>query len=235
MPESKKSKANNRYERKFVVKNLSKPGIEQIVKNHPAAFSEIFHERNVNNIYLDTPDLTYFFENVIGKSNRKKVRLRWYGELFGEIKSPVLEFKFKKGMVGNKLLFVLKPFILDLNFNIDVLKSIFARSELPEWVLHDILPLEPHLLNRYTRKYFRSFDKNFRVTVDNNMIYQDISRRNNSFTKRSVNDTDIIVELKYNFDKDDLANTITNHFPFRITKSSKYVNGIQQFKQGIAI
>lgn len=235
MPESKKSKANNRYERKFVVKNISKPGIEQIVKNHPAAFSEIFHERNVNNIYLDTPNLTFFFDNVIGKSTRKKVRIRWYGDMFGEIKSPVLEFKFKAGMVGKKLTFLLKPFQLNLNFNIDILKDIFVRSEIPEWALHDILPLEPHLLNRYTRKYFRSFDKDFRVTVDNNMIYRDISRRNNSFTNHSINYTDIIVELKYNFDKDNLANSITNQFPFRITKSSKYVNGIECFSQGIAV
>ena len=155
--------------------------------------------------------------------------------MFGEVESPVLEFKFKSGAVGRKLSFLLKPFNLNLNFNIDILKGIFERSELPAWALYDILPLEPHLLNSYTRKYFRSFDKDFRVTVDNNMIYRNISRRNNSFTNHSINSTDIIVELKYNFDKDNLANSITNQFPFRLTKSSKYVNGIDCFSQGIAV
>ncbi len=225
----------SRYERKFVIGGLSKAGIIQIVKTHPSAFSEIFHERNVNNIYLDTPNLTYFLENVMGKSRRKKVRIRWYGDMFGEIKKPVLEFKYKAGAVGDKLLFSLSPFFLDKNFDLGTLHKIFAASNLPDWVMEDIIPLEPHLLNRYTRKYFLSFDKKFRTTIDNQLVYHDISRRNNSYIKRSVNEKDIIVELKYNFKHDDIANSVSGNFPFRMTKSSKYVNGVEQFIQGIAM
>ena len=225
----------SRYERKFVISRLSKSGIEQIVKTHPSAFSEIFHERNVNNIYLDTPNLTYFLENVMGKSSRKKVRIRWYGDLYGRIEKPVLEFKFKAGAVGDKLSFRLHPFTLDKNFDQNTLLESFAASNLPDWVREDILPLEPHLLNSYTRKYFLSFNKKFRTTIDNHLIYHDISRRNNSFIKKSINETDIIVELKYNFKDDDMANSVSGNFPFRMTKNSKYVNGVEQFIQGIAM
>lgn len=225
----------SRYERKFVISGVSKSGIEQIVKSHPSAFSELFHERNINNIYLDTPNLTYFQDNVVGKSRRKKVRIRWYGELYGRIEKPVLEFKFKAGAVGEKLSFRIKAFTLDENFSQNTLLESFAASDLPDWVREDILPLEPHLLNRYTRKYFLSFDKKFRTTIDNQLIYLDISRRNNSFIKKSVNEKDIIVELKYNFKYDDLANSVSGNFPFRMTKSSKYVNGVEQFIQGIAM
>ncbi len=37
----------------------------------------------------------------------------------------------------------------------------------------------------------------------------------------------IILELKYNQDMDNGANYIVNCFPFRLTKSSKYVSGIE--------
>ena len=225
----------SRYERKFVISGVSKPGIEQIVKSHPSAFSELFHERNVNNIYLDTPNLTFFLDNVAGKSRRKKVRIRWYGDLYGRIEKPVLEFKLKAGAVGDKLSFQLHPFTLDENFDQNTLLETFASSNLPDWVREEILPLEPHLLNRYTRKYFLSFDKKFRTTIDNQLIYHDISRRNNSFIKKSVNETDVIVELKYDFKDDDMANSVSGNFPFRMTKSSKYVNGVEQLIQGIAM
>lgn len=225
----------SRYERKFVVSGLSKSGIIQIVKTHPSAFSEIFHERNVNNIYLDTPNLTFFLENVMGKSRRKKVRIRWYGDMFGEIKKPILEFKYKAGAVGDKLLFPLVPFLLDENFDLGTLHKTFAASKLPDWVMEDIITLEPHLLNRYIRKYFLSFDKKFRTTIDNQLVYRDISRRNNSYIKKSVNEKDVIVELKYSFQHDDIANSVSGNFPFRMTKSSKYVNGVERFIQGIAM
>ena len=235
MSEQAVKEKRSRYERKFVISGISRPGIIQIVKSHPSAFSEIFHQRSVNNIYLDTPNLTFFQDNVVGKSRRKKVRIRWYGDLYGRIEKPILEFKLKVGAVGEKLSFRLKAFTLDENFDQNTLLESFAASDLPDWVREDILPLEPHLLNCYTRKYFLSFDKKFRTTIDNQLIYHDISRRNNSFIKKSVNETDIIVELKYNFKDDDVANSVSGNFPFRMTKSSKYVNGVEQFIQGIAM
>ncbi len=74
--------------------------------------------------------------------------------MFGEVESPVLEFKFKSGAVGRKLSFLLKPFNLNLNFNIDILKGIFERSELPAWALYDILPLEPPFIKQLHTKIF---------------------------------------------------------------------------------
>ncbi len=225
----------SRYERKFVVNQLYKLSIEQIIRNHQAAFSEIYHERFINNIYLDTSNFMYFFDNIAGKSHRKKVRIRWYGDLYGEIASPILEFKLKTGAVGDKVSFPLESFCLDNNFTIDILKNVFHQSNLPEWVLNEILLLEPTLLNRYARKYFQSINKYFRLTIDRNLVYQDISRRNNSFINNSVNDYNNIVELKYDFNKDNYADLITNYLPFRLSKSSKYVNGIEKFHLNFAV
>jgi len=224
-----------RFERKFVIDSLCRSGVELIIKQNPYAFSAIYHERFINNIYFDTPSLNYFFDNHIGKSERKKVRIRWYGDFFGKIYHPVLEFKFKEGHVGWKESFKLKEFVLDKNFNMDYIKTIIQRSAVPDWVLQDVFKLEPTLLNRYTRKYMQSFNKKYRITIDDGLIYQNISKRNNSFSQESVDRKSIIVELKYNFKFDNEAEKVSNYFPFRLTKNSKYVNGIEIFNDHLAI
>ncbi len=216
----------SRYERKFVVSDMDYAAVEQAVRNHPAAFSEIFHRRYINNIYLDSNDLDFFYDNVSGKGSRKKARIRWYGDLFGNIEKPVLEFKVREGFLGNKLSFDLKPFRFDDLFNYQDLKTVFATSGLPDWAYEVLQHVKPALLNRYSRKYFLSFDGKFRLTIDSELSYHDIEPVHNTFLK-SFRADDYIVEVKYDFGNDDKAPFITNNLPFRLTKSSKYVNGME--------
>jgi hypothetical protein len=215
----------SRYERKFVVGDMDYFNIRQQVKLHPAAFSPLFYPRYINNIYLDTTELDFYFDNVSGKGSRKKARIRWYGDLFGKIEKPVLEFKIREGMLGNKLSFPLEAFTLDENFSLNTLKDVFAKSELPNWAYEVLMLLKPALLNRYLREYNLNFDGDFRLTLDTDLSYYLIGNDNNTFMQ-SHRGEDIIVELKYDFDKDKKAAEITNRLPFRLTKSSKYVNGV---------
>jgi len=145
----------------------------------------------------------------------------------GNISKPVLEFKMREGMVGNKLSFVLKPFILDENFTADYIQDIIRKSEIPDWVRSIMLMLKPSLLNHYNRQYFISFNHNFRLTVDDQLTYIGIGSGNNNFIEKHTSD-DVIVELKYDniHDGKDAA-YVTNNLPFRLTKSSKYVNGFE--------
>ena len=78
---------NYRFEKKFFISELTKQEIESIIKLHPAIFSEIYYERFVNNIYLDSFDLQNYFDNIIGTFKRQKVRIRWYGDLLAELKA----------------------------------------------------------------------------------------------------------------------------------------------------
>lgn len=224
-----------RYERKFVVENISQSAVAMIVRKNNAVFSEIFKPRFINNIYLDTPNLTFYLDNNTGKSNRQKVRIRWYGDLFKKVEKPVLEFKIKEGLVGTKRSFPLKSFELNKNINAETLRKIFRESDLPVSVLNEILPLEPHLLNRYSRTYFRTFDQNHRLTIDSQLEYHDIRRRHNTFLRNALNDTSIIVELKYDKENDIDTDFISSQFPFRLNKSSKYVNGIEMFKMNVTL
>ncbi|PIE86343.1 MAG: hypothetical protein CSA05_01085 [Bacteroidia bacterium] len=226
---------NKRYERKFVVDSIPKETIELIIKQHRACFSQIYQERSINNIYLDTHNFMFYLDNNFGKGQRKKVRIRWYGDMLGKIAKPVLEFKIKLGAVGDKLSFRLKPFDVNRNFTKEHLRKVFLESDLPAWVIEDVLPLEPKLLNKYSRKYFLSADKNFRTTIDFNLQYFQIGKYNNCFIKGATDEKGTIVELKYKYDKDNLAELISNGFPFRLTKSSKYVNGIEKFYYNIPV
>ena len=99
-----------RYERKFIINNLSSNQVESIIKLNPLAFSEVYHQRYVNNIYFDTPGFHFYHDNSDGNSQKTKVRIRWYNKLFGVIKNPVLEFKIKSGLVGKKVSFSLPLF-----------------------------------------------------------------------------------------------------------------------------
>ena len=83
------NKEQMRYERKFLTSYLSKPEVEDIIRLHPASFSEIYHARYVNNIYFDTFSFSSYKENLGCISDRTKVRIRWYGEVFGYIEEPV--------------------------------------------------------------------------------------------------------------------------------------------------
>lgn len=224
-PEFREDRA--RYERKFLVTEMFYQDVEQQVRLHPASFSPIFFPRYINNIYFDTHEMDFFHDNVSGKGSRKKARIRWYGDQTGFVDKPVLEFKVREGMLGDKLSFKLKPFQVDKFITADVLKDVFRESDLPDWARELLIQLKPALLNRYRRQYYQSFDKRFRITLDNELSYHLIGNGNNNMMQHFVNKDDVIVELKYERIYDDIAPEVTNKIPFRLTKSSKYVNGFE--------
>lgn len=227
------SEAAARYERKFMIDAMHYHAVEQQVRIHPVAFSPIFHPRYINNIYLDTNEFDFYFDNVSGRSSRKKARIRWYGEKEGYVEKPVLEFKIREGMLGNKISFPLKPFHVDEHLNSGKLQDVFRNSDLPDWALENLLFMKPALLNRYLRIYFLSFDGKFRLTIDKELTYFGIGSNNNYLNEHYATE-DIIVELKYNLGDDDEAVFVTNELPFRFTKSSKYVNGIDFLHPALA-
>ena len=216
-----------RYERKFFISGITQAEIESIIKLHPSMFTEIFSERYVSNIYFDTFDLNNYFENIDGNSERMKVRIRWYGNLFGKVENPTLELKIKKGLLGQKMKFSLLPFKLDQKINyIDffaLVKNSGIENEIDKLGLESFFPV---LLNGYKRKYFLSADKLYRITIDTDQIFYGIGKRNNLFINKQEDRINVIVELKYDVDADKNANKITSIFPFRLSKNSKYVNGV---------
>jgi SPX domain protein involved in polyphosphate accumulation len=218
---------NARYERRFLISNLDLKEVEMIIKFNPFLFSEMFYKRRVNNIYLDSLDFGNYMANIQGDSSRAKIRIRWYGKMFGLIENPVLEIKIKNNMLGEKVRFPLKPFILDERFSNNFLqKKVFDKSNLPAGVIEILKISQLSLLNSYKRKYFISRDKQYRITLDEDLIFFKIKDRNNLFKQKIPNRMNIILELKDKRENDQKANQINQYFPFRMTKGSKYVYGL---------
>lgn len=223
---------NYRFERKFTVPNVfSCKEIEFQVKKNSALFREVFKKRQVNNIYFDTEGYNDYFDNVLGVSDRKKIRIRWYGNTFGQIENPVLEVKIKKGLVGDKWSYKLKPFNLDSSFTNSYIQTVFKKSEIPLPILESVKMTVPTLLNSYSRTYYLSADNRFRITLDFDLLYHKIGKKFNFFDKKPVKDDNKIVELKYGLPDDKDAKHISTQFSFRLNKNSKYVKGIDAHKR----
>lgn len=228
--ENRLESANLRFERKIQISELTRFEIESIIKHHPAIFREIYPQRYVNNIYFDTVNMSHFLDNIDGVSQRLKVRIRWYGDIFGFIKEPVLELKIKKGLVGSKRKFILKPFYFDKTYNLKMQQELFVNSNLPENIQEDIKSLRITLLNHYLRKYFISSDNKIRLTMDFNMEYYKLNQISNSFNIKNIDRKNTIIELKYSNTDAEIIESITNHLPFRLTKNSKYVTGLKNIQ-----
>ncbi len=206
-----------RYERKYKIEGVDLSTVFQTIRNHPASLSQIYPDRQINNIYYDTMGLTTYKENVMGIAERKKFRVRWYGYDPLVVKSPQLEIKLRKNEVGDKIIHPVEPFELD---NLRGLTKQVNQLVPPNY-------LQPVLQNSYKRAYFGTTDKKFRVTVDWELSYGGLFNqpqfRKHDFREKNV----IILELKYDRDLEKEASRISQYFPFRRTKNSKYVTGVE--------
>jgi len=218
-----------RYERKFLVDDRQIWQVKSIIKLHPGMFHATYPPRNVNNLYLDNEDMQNYYDNVNGAQERRKVRIRWYGQAFGVIQHPILEIKVKNGWVGTKYDYPLKPFRVDVGFNHHSLISMMKESDLPENVLQEMSCLRSTLFNRYFRYYYASREGNFRVTLDSELsFFKANAPITNSFLHHQTNQRALVVELKYEINQDQIASKVASYFPFRVTRNSKYVEGVER-------
>ena len=217
---------NLRFERKFFIPNKTAGEIEAYIKCNSGIFSEIYQQRRVNNIYFDSVNKNSFWQNIDGDPEKKKQRIRWYGQSEKKIDNPVLEYKIKKGMIGKKYSIAIDPFNLsEDNWQESLSNSIF-NSKLSNALIKDFDKLEPTLFNYYDRKYFLSKDRRFRLTLDTNMTYLMPSRLDHKFLWKRVDMQNIVLELKYSVEDDMDARNIYQQFPYRASKHSKYVVGV---------
>jgi hypothetical protein len=77
------------------------------------------------------------------------------------------------------------------------------------------------------RRYLISHNQDFRITVDKNInFYNPLKTIYDSYLLSNK----IILELKFDVDKRNIANKVFEDFPFRITKRSKYIIGVNYLK-----
>ena len=98
-----------RYEIKFVLNDIQLAEISAWM-NAETTMIKRYSPRIISNLYFDDLDFSSVKDNLSGISNRKKYRLRWYGEVFEDFK-PVFEIKGRNDRAGFKTTFDIK----DLN------------------------------------------------------------------------------------------------------------------------
>ena len=218
---------SNRFERKFIIPERLTHSIEEVIKSNSALMRKIFYPRFVNNIYFDNPSFRFYFENIDGVCERMKMRIRWYGNLKDKIKKPVLELKQKHGLTGTKSFFRMPSFNLSDIYQPGFLSSLFQKTNLDMRKKNLILSLKPTLINRYQRKYFLSLDQKFRLTIDDHLEYFPVSSPEQLSSGGLKDSLSMIMELKYSPIYQLESADITQEFPFRVIKNSKYVRGVQ--------
>ncbi len=216
-----------RYERKYYLSGTDYNYVRTLILHHPATFHNQFYPRMINNIYLDTPGFDFFYDNVNGLQLRKKIRIRWYDETFSHQKKLTLEYKLKNGLLGDKISYPLADIFTGKGFHTKYMRNELNTNQLPIEVENELLTYYPTLLNRYVREYFISDDRKCRITLDRDLSFYKIHAGENFFRTTYHISEDVIMEMKYNPEDECIANEIAQYFPFRVTKSSKYVTGVQ--------
>lgn len=227
-PNQNSASIDHRYERKFLVSALDVHQARRLVRQHPGMFFEPYPPRFINNLYLDTRSLEFYADNVSGAMGRRKVRLRWYGDLYTGTQNSTLEIKQKTGMVGCKTQYPFPALPLKPNFRPREFKSLVRSADLPADVKQDLLTLDAVLFNRYHRRYFAARNNPFRITIDHKISYYKATSFGPSFPPAWRDHHHIIVEVKYPGEAESEAERVTSVFPFRMTRNSKYVVGVEK-------
>ena len=220
--------ANYRYERKFIFTFDYLEDLVQLLYLNSFCFSEIYERRQVNNVYFDDSNFNFYKQNVSGVGHREKYRLRWYGDIFTQIQNPTLEIKQKFGEVGDKLSYKTK----DFNYNLktgnarDFQLLAMDRLKDEQLLVNNLTLLHPTLFNCYERRYFLSACGKFRITLDYNQRFYHPELDNFSASARSIAKRVVVLELKYAMEDDFLARSISQQFSARVSRNSKYVQGI---------
>jgi hypothetical protein len=248
-----------RHERKYLLPGLPRQQVINLIKQHPAFFTEIYQPRIVNNIYYDTQRFEHYYANLNGVAQRLKPRLRWYSQVFphqgndkqggsGAYKPtpPHFELKVKQNQQVKKYLSSLKQIMTsapslitdlhvskqssllnlpnDLKLSRDKQGSQEVRSDFDLNLVKASLH-QPVLLNSYLRSYYLSADQKIRLTVDSKVEFHPITTGRINFSY-SYQLPATILEVKAPVAHDDLVRTTTRYFPFRLSKSSKYMIGM---------
>ncbi len=105
------------------------------------------------------------------------------------------------------------------------LDNIIDPLTIPVHLKEKMKTMRPVLLNQYKRKYFISANKILRLTLDYDIKYGRIDLSKSYFM---ASDRNLIIEFKYNDSHEICINDAISLFPFRLSKSSKYLTGIQK-------
>lgn len=215
------SRRDARYELKYVTDAVEEAHIRTLLNLHPYGVSQLFEDRTVHSLYLDTPTNDALHENLTGLSHREKWRLRWYGEGVEDVKAT-LERKVRDNTLGWKDLYPL-PHAIDMSSSVESL-----MTQLLEWFGDALLKtpgvLRPTQWISYKRSYLTTIDRRLRITLDRQLRCYDQRGHQRLQNRFETPSRDLLIlEVKYMETDHDYATRFLSGFPITRGRCSKYV------------
>jgi hypothetical protein len=92
---------------------------------------------------------------------------------------------------------------------------------------------QPVIINRYRRRYFESFDRRLRVTIDwdQRVLDQRVVPAPNLSRLANLPES-MVIEFKFAPEDRAYASEAIQGFPVRVSRNSKYVIGVQAIARG---
>jgi hypothetical protein len=217
--------SERRCERKYPLSAADLPELRWWQRGPGRRFVATYPSRTVNNVYFDSPDWDNYADNLSGTSRRTKCRLRWYGPL-ETAEVVVFEAKHRRNAIGHKRQQRIPAGELEL-------------ASLPfERFYERLRPLldpplrlwldqghRPVLYNRYRREYYAA-PEGLRMTVDTGIVYAPLHRGRLRGLRLIPSAAPTVIEFKYPLERRGEAEEALRRLPFRATRSSKYVVGV---------
>lgn len=216
-----------RRELKFTTNEIYYSDIINWIKNNKVNFKKHFPKRLINSIYFDNYSYSSFKENIYGDSKKTKIRLRWYNIFFFSM-DGFFEIKKRDNIYNYKKTIKIPNLVIKLNSNFkEIIQTLKLNLEPIDTIELDARPF-PTIISQYTREYYIDFDKEIRITIDRNIKTFDQRLSNKINLKNEITIPNLmVVEFKF---KDASINKLLNsfnNFPLRLSKNSKYINGIR--------
>jgi len=216
-----------RYERKYILPDYLLAEVVMRLKLHGFVFSQAYPPRYVNSLYFDHPAREQYLDSVDGVAQRRKVRIRWYGDLWGRITEPTLELKIKQGLMGAKRRLRLAAFEFASHTRRTDMIHLLTQVRDPAFMA-ELQALEPVRLVRYRRQYYQSFDKQIRLTLDNQVEYLRPPHGSCVPLAPWRDDRHAIVELKYPAVDNKRAQGLAQFLRLSLSRNSKYRNAAER-------
>jgi hypothetical protein len=212
-----------RHELKMVCQAMAYPEVRTALLLDPAGFRSLFPMRQVQSVYLDTPEGDALEENLAGISHREKLRFRWYGAGAHQV-SGTLECKVRENMLGWKRLLPIDRLIDVEGANRhDFVRILWDEAD-ATWRAMLARAIEPVQWISYEREYFGSADHRLRVTVDRKL--RTFDQRGRLVLSREIETPQrpvVVMEVKCASAHYEWARRLINRLPFFVDKCSKFV------------
>jgi SPX domain protein involved in polyphosphate accumulation len=205
-----------RFERKWIFRSNNSLALINALIRSNLFFRTQYPKRNVNSIYFDTYNFTSIRQNLDGVSDKKKIRIRWYGNKNIMI-NPVVEIKSKRGFETKKESSSIKQLDNIKLSDFEIIKKKLNKKLKIKKIIN------PILTTNYEREYFVSLNGKVRATVDYNL--KSIFLNNSIHTDIVKNFKNIcILEFKYATSLDRYVRENLKEITLRLSKNSKFVN-----------